>query len=242
MAEGFRIGRITVEGFKGFTQPKEIDLRYRHVFLLGRNGNGKSSVIEAIRWGLFGSTGGPNDIVANRGYGGRCRVEMSLARAGKEWRLRRLLTYGAGGGSDAALFDEDGKEHLIRAVQSCRLLNAATVGVEPRRVRVQDAGTCSARALGAGSPSPGGETSGPPGHCQCQGRSRVPVRGRGGGCWEQKADADLVRFRGPERWCGGCRVFCLGSEFSETVLGVGTRAASGTTGCTGRERFARGAE
>ena len=116
MTEGFRIGRITVEGFKGFTQPKEIDLRNRHVFLLGRNGNGKSSVIEAIRWGLFGSTGRPNDIVANRGYGGRCRVEMSLARAGKEWRLRRLLTYGASGGSDAALFDEDGKEHLIRAV------------------------------------------------------------------------------------------------------------------------------
>ena len=49
-------------------------------------------------------------------YGGRCRVEMSLARGGKEWRLRRLLTYGASGGSDAALFDKDGQEHHIRAV------------------------------------------------------------------------------------------------------------------------------
>lgn len=116
MAEGFRVGCITVEGFKGFTKPKKIDLRYRHVFLLGRNGNGKSSVIEAIRWGLFGSTGRPNDIVANRGYTGRCRIEMNLARAGKEWRLRRVLTYGASGGSDATLFDANGKEHRIRTV------------------------------------------------------------------------------------------------------------------------------
>ena len=116
MADGFRIGRIKVEGFKGFTEPKDIDLRNRHVFLLGRNGNGKSSIIEAIRWGLFGSTGRPNDIVANRGYRGRCLVEISLVRDGKEWRLRRRLTLGAGGSSDAALFDEDGKEHRIRAV------------------------------------------------------------------------------------------------------------------------------
>ena len=116
MAEGFRIGSITVEGFKGFTKPKVIDLRNRHVFLLGRNGNGKSSVIEAIRWGLFGSTGRPRDIVANRGYTGRCRVEMSLTRDGKEWRLRRILTRGAGGDSEAALFDESGKEHPMREV------------------------------------------------------------------------------------------------------------------------------
>ena len=67
MAEGFRVGRITIEGFKGFTTKKEVDLQNRHVFLLGSNGNGKSSVIEAIRWGLFGSTNRPNDIVANRG-------------------------------------------------------------------------------------------------------------------------------------------------------------------------------
>ena len=116
MAEGFRIGRITVEGFKGFTETKEIDLQNRHVFLLGRNGNGKSSIVEAIRWGLFGSTGRPKDIVANRGYSGRCHVEISLSRDGKEWRLRRRLTLGAGGSSDAVLFDEDGKEHRIRAV------------------------------------------------------------------------------------------------------------------------------
>ena len=52
MADGFRIKRISVEGFKGFTETQEIDVRNRHVFLIGPNGNGKSSIIEAIRWGL----------------------------------------------------------------------------------------------------------------------------------------------------------------------------------------------
>ena len=80
MADGFRIGRITVEGFKDFTTRKEVDLQNRHVFFLGSNGNGKSSVIEAIRWGLFGSTNRPNDIVANRKHATRCRVEIGLLR------------------------------------------------------------------------------------------------------------------------------------------------------------------
>ena len=115
MADGFRIRRISVEGFKGFTKVQEIDLGNRHMFLIGPNGNGKSSVIEAIRWGLFGSTNRPNDIVRNMGYGGDCRVEVDLTRDGKEWRLRRILTPGSGD-SRAGLFDADGKEHPIRTV------------------------------------------------------------------------------------------------------------------------------
>ncbi len=116
MAEGLRIGRILIEGFKGFTDTQEIEIRHRHVFLIGPNGNGKSSIIEAVRWGLFGSTNRPNDIVKNEGYAGVCRVEIDfLAGDGKEWSLHRILNPG-GGGSRAALFDEDGAEHSIRDV------------------------------------------------------------------------------------------------------------------------------
>ena len=59
MAEGFRLERILIEGFKGFTKTQEIDLKNRHVFLLSPNAKGKSSIVEAIRWGLFGSSGRP---------------------------------------------------------------------------------------------------------------------------------------------------------------------------------------
>ena len=115
MTDGLRIERIAVEGFKGFTDAQEIDLRTRHVFLIGPNGNGKSSIIEAIRWGLIGSTNRPNDTVKNEGYAGDCRVEIDLARDGKKWSLRRILIPG-GGDSDPTLFDEDGNEHRLRDV------------------------------------------------------------------------------------------------------------------------------
>ena len=113
MVEGFRIKAVTVEGFKGFMKPKEIDLDGDHVFLFGKNGNGKSSIIEAIRWGLFGSARRPNEIVANWDYTGRCRVEIKLLKEGKLWNLRRTLIRGASGGSDPVLTDEKGKVHPV---------------------------------------------------------------------------------------------------------------------------------
>ena len=112
MAEGFRIERISIEGFKGFTRAQEVDLKNRHVFLLGPNGKGKSSIIEAIRWGLFGSTGRRNDVVRNASYGGDCRVVINLSRNGKAWRLSRVLTPGSGE-SRPELLDDSGQVQRI---------------------------------------------------------------------------------------------------------------------------------
>ena len=112
MTNAFRVQSLSIEGFKGFTARQEIDLKGRHVFLLGQNGNGKSSVIEAIRWGLFGSTGRrQNEIVANRSYTSVCRVILSIMQEDKQWRLQRTLNRGVSGGSDPRLFDDQGREH-----------------------------------------------------------------------------------------------------------------------------------
>ena len=116
MAQGFSIESVAIEGFKGFTTRKEINFDGRHVFLLGQNGNGKSSIIEAVRWGLFGSARRPNEIIANRDYAERCRVEITLVRDGKRLHLRRTLIRGASGGSDPVLTDEQGQEQSIREV------------------------------------------------------------------------------------------------------------------------------
>ena len=116
VASGFRIQKVAIEGFKGFTIRQEIDLDGCHAFLLGQNGNGKSSIVEAIRWGLFGSTRRPNEIVANRDYSDRCRVEITLIREEKVWHLRRTLIRGSSGGSDAELTDDQGEEHPIRNI------------------------------------------------------------------------------------------------------------------------------
>ena len=116
MADGFRIQSVLIEGFKGFTKPQSIDLKGRHIFLLGRNGNGKSSIVEAIRWGLFGSLNRPNEIVKNSDYKGRCRVTLTLHSQGKQWNLRRTLIRGVSGGSDPVFTDENGNERSIREV------------------------------------------------------------------------------------------------------------------------------
>lgn len=116
MAKGFFVESVAIEGFKGFTTRKEIKFDGRHVFLLGQNGNGKSSIIEAVRWGLFGSARRPNEIIANRDYAAQCRVEITLVRDGNRLRLRRTLIRGASGGSDAVLTDELGQEQSIREV------------------------------------------------------------------------------------------------------------------------------
>lgn len=113
MPGGFRIQSVAIEGFKGFTARQVIDLDGRHAFLLGHNGNGKSSIVEAIRWGLFGSTGRPNEVVANRGYSSGCRVELDLLREGRRWSLRRTLQRGVRGGSDPVLRDENGQVHPV---------------------------------------------------------------------------------------------------------------------------------
>jgi len=50
MNKGFILQTVAIEGFKGFTNRQSIDMDGKHLFLLGRNGNGKSSILEAIRW------------------------------------------------------------------------------------------------------------------------------------------------------------------------------------------------
>ena len=114
MASGFSVTAVKIEGFKGFTSPQTIDFGNRHVFLLGRNGNGKSSIVEAIRWGLFGSANRPNDIIKNQHYPGGCSVTVNLVRNGEPWNLSRPLNLGTGRSGDPILTDRHGVRHPIR--------------------------------------------------------------------------------------------------------------------------------
>ena len=116
MTNGFNVQGVELEGFKGFTVPKQIDFKGRHVFLLGQNGNGKSSIIEAVRWGLFGSAFRPNEVIKNQHYPGECRVTLQLIRAGEPWTLRRTLNLGAGSSSEAILTDQHGIRKPIREI------------------------------------------------------------------------------------------------------------------------------
>ena len=103
----FRIHRLEIEGFKAFAAPQSLEI-VDHVFVFGRNGLGKSSVVEAVRWCLFGLADRPEAEVRNVFYSaGECRVELELEGPGGRWRIQRRLRPGSGR-SDLTIHDPTG--------------------------------------------------------------------------------------------------------------------------------------
>ena len=104
----FRIQRLEIEGFKAFAAPQSFEIGGGHVFVFGRNGLGKSSVVEAVRWCLFGLRDRPEAEVRNVFYpAGECRVELELDGPGGRWTMQRRLRPGSGR-SDPTIRDPSG--------------------------------------------------------------------------------------------------------------------------------------
>ena len=87
----FTIESVTVEGFKAFRQRQTLHLGGKHIFLFGPNGYGKTSVIESIRWCLFGLAARGGETVKNQFYEGTCTVQLSLTGPDGVWTLQRWL-------------------------------------------------------------------------------------------------------------------------------------------------------
>ena len=90
----FRIDRIAIEGFKAFGAAQEIVLAGKHCFLFGPNARGKSSIVEAIRWSLFGLER-DSDVRNRFREAADCRVELRLQEAAGVWCLERRLRPGS---------------------------------------------------------------------------------------------------------------------------------------------------
>ncbi len=106
----FKINSITIQGFKGFTNKQTIPVNGKNLFIFGQNGSGKSSIIEAIRWCLFGLTARPEEIVRNQFYDGDCIVELELKdENNKLWKIQRILPVGVNH-SRMTIIDPQGKE------------------------------------------------------------------------------------------------------------------------------------
>ncbi len=104
----FRIQRLGIEGFKAFAAPQSFEIGGGHVFVFGRNGLGKSSVVEAVRWCLFGLADRAEAEVRNVFYpAGECKVELELEGPGGRWTVQRRLRPGSGR-SDPTIRDPNG--------------------------------------------------------------------------------------------------------------------------------------
>ena len=113
--ETFRIDSVSIEGFKAFTTPQKFDFEGRNVFLFGPNGCGKTSIVEAIRWCLFGLASRQGDIVKNQFYSGNCIVQMALHAPDGIWTMQRRLR-ASGGESDLTIRDPSGVERNLEEV------------------------------------------------------------------------------------------------------------------------------
>ena len=123
MPAAFRMHRLEIEGFKAFAAPQSLEIG-GHVFVFGRNGLGKSSVVEAIRWCLFGLADRPEVEVRNVFYPlGDCRVELQLDGPGGRWSVQRRLRPGSGR-SDLTIQDPSG----VTVPQSKVFPNLARLG------------------------------------------------------------------------------------------------------------------
>ena len=87
----FRIESVSIEGFKAFATQQTFHFEGRNVFLFGPNGLGKTSIVEAIRWCLFGLASRQDEIVKNQFYAGRCIVQIALRGPEGLWTMERRL-------------------------------------------------------------------------------------------------------------------------------------------------------
>src|SRR5258708_30958391 len=109
-ATKYRLSTVTVEGFGGFTKPQQVKISQKHAFVFGPNGRGKSSILEAIRWCLFGQAQRPEAEVRNIYYPLReCAVTLELVAPTGSLTLRRKLRPGAAR-SDLTITDATGAE------------------------------------------------------------------------------------------------------------------------------------
>ena len=112
----FRIESVNIEGFKAFSKQQTFHFEGRHVFLFGPNGLGKTSIVEAIRWCLFGLASRAGEIVKNQFYAGPCIVQVRLGAPDGQWTMQRRLRSDVGGESDLTVRDPGGSERNLEEV------------------------------------------------------------------------------------------------------------------------------
>ena len=93
--------RITIEGLRSFRAPVEIDFGDRtQIAVIGDTGAGKSSILEAMTYGLYGQTslGGRSKQELMNDTSDVMRVVLRFRVAGEEWEVTRVdRRAGAGG-------------------------------------------------------------------------------------------------------------------------------------------------
>ncbi|MGH9188508.1 MAG: AAA family ATPase, partial [Acidimicrobiales bacterium] len=90
-----RLTRIYLRNYRVYEEPMELELPPGLVGVYGLNGAGKSSLIESIRFALYGRARTSLDEVRTSGVNGDCIAEVGFEHEGHLYAVRRTIT-GAG--------------------------------------------------------------------------------------------------------------------------------------------------
>lgn len=117
MRANYRLDTVRIEGFRGFTRPATIKFAGKSTFIFGPNGWGKSSILEAISWCLWGPDQDDKrpEIRNTDYYDGDCRVELGLVRGTERLTLVRKLST-TSGESDVYVLRDDRQRLKITEV------------------------------------------------------------------------------------------------------------------------------
>ncbi|QDV74283.1 AAA family ATPase [Botrimarina mediterranea] len=90
-----RLKSIDVSGFRGFATRKSFDLSADAIVVVGSNGLGKTSLLDAIHWGMCGKLGridgGDDKLVSMYSPTGQARVALTLADRDQEITITRVF-------------------------------------------------------------------------------------------------------------------------------------------------------
>ena len=88
--------RLEISGFLSYREPAEVDFTGIHVACIsGRNGAGKSSMLDAITWALFGEARKNDDSVINDNAEDKtAKVSFEFHYENADYLVRRQRTAG----------------------------------------------------------------------------------------------------------------------------------------------------
>jgi DNA repair exonuclease SbcCD ATPase subunit len=115
-----RIVGVEVEGFRGFVVPHRFDLDASAVVLVGANGSGKTSFLDAILWALTGKVerieAGGGTVVS--GYGGRSGTRVMIRIRGSAGDVLEVTRSVSPGAEPRVSVRSDHGDELVRGLEA----------------------------------------------------------------------------------------------------------------------------
>ena len=114
---------LQLSGFLSYNQPVTVDFSsFDLACISGANGAGKSSLLDAITWALFGQARRRDDAIINSRAGNTAEVVFTFDYENNRYRVQRIKTVNKPTLLEFAVLDPDGKwrpltEHSLRETE-----------------------------------------------------------------------------------------------------------------------------